>query len=296
VAPQGGAFDYGNHWAGRYSIQRIALEGVALSPAVGVQVSEKVSIGFGASIVHTTFGYEFAINRSVLPVPSDKDGQAKVTNADDIGVAGFAGLQWEYSDGGVFGVVYRSKMEVNLEGDVHITRLLPMGRERQTDIEIEWDNPQVLEIGIRQRLTDDWSLVANADWENWSEFGNNVFTFDGSTAVTIERKWQNTFKLGAGAIWKGEKQAVGFGVSYDSSPVTDRNRTMDLPLDKQVGMGFSYVRDKDKKFNWALSANLTWFGDGKVDQTIQGERIVGEFDTNYALFLAGTMTYRFGRS
>ena len=125
------------------------------------------------------------------------------------------------------------------------------------------------------------------------DFGTPCYVY---SRATIERHWQNTFKLGMGAIWKGEKQNVGFGASYDSSPVTDRNRTMDLPLDKQVGVGFSYIRDRDKKFNWALSANITWFGDGKVDQTIQGARIVGEFDTNYALFLAGTMTYRFGRS
>jgi hypothetical protein len=78
--------------------------------------------------------------------------------------------------------------------------------------------------------------------------------------------------------------------------VDDKDRTMDLPVDEQFGVGFTYVRDQDKKLNWALSANVTWFGDGKVDQVSQGERLVGEFDKNYALFLAGTLTYRFGRS
>jgi long-chain fatty acid transport protein len=220
----------------------------------------------------------------------------KITDADDTGVQGFAGLQWEYADESVFGVVYRSKMEVNLEGDVRITRLADMGRPRETDIKIEWDNPQLLEIGIRQKLGDKWYLVANADWEDWSEFSKNTFTFDGSDVAVLNRKWNNTYKLGVGAIWKGEKQDVGFGVSYDSSPVSNKNRTMDLPVDRQIAAGFSYVRDKDKKRNWALAANVTWFGDGKVNQVSQGERLVGEFDKNYALFLAATLTYRFGRS
>ncbi len=81
VAPLGGASDFGNHWAGRYIVQKIALEAVALSPSVGVQVSESVSIGFGASIVYTAFEYDFAINRNTLPVPSTKDVRSPLINA-----------------------------------------------------------------------------------------------------------------------------------------------------------------------------------------------------------------------
>jgi len=44
----------------------------------------------------------------------------------------------------------------------------------------------------------------------------------------------------------------------------------------------------------AMNVTNRW-GAGKVDQVSQGERLVREFDKNYALFLAGTMTYRFGR-
>ena len=161
VAPLGGAYDFGDDWAGRYIVQKIALEGVALSPAVGVQVSESVSVGFGASIAFTTMEYKFAINRSVLPGGLSTDGQAKITDAEDVGVQGFVGLQWEYSDGGVFGVVYRSKMDVELDGDVHITRLVDMGSPRETDIEIDWDNPQILQIGISQKLNDAWTLVVD---------------------------------------------------------------------------------------------------------------------------------------
>jgi hypothetical protein len=36
---------------------------------------------------------------------------------------------------------------------------------------------------------------------------------------------------------------------------------------------------------------LMYFGEGKVDQTAQGVRFKGEFDTNMALFLGGTLRY-----
>ena len=44
---------------------------------------------------------------------------------------------------------------------------------------------------------------------------------------------------------------------------------------------------------YALGATLIYLGDGKVDQTAQGVRFKGEFDTNYALFVDGTVRYEF---
>ena len=46
-------------------------------------------------------------------------------------------------------------------------------------------------------------------------------------------------------------------------------------------------------FDYSLGATLTYLGDGKVDQTAQDVRFKGEFDTNYALFVGGTLRYAF---
>ena len=47
------------------------------------------------------------------------------------------------------------------------------------------------------------------------------------------------------------------------------------------------------KLDYALGATLIYGGEGKVDQVTQGFRIKGEFDTNYILFLGGTIRYVF---
>ena len=48
-----------------------------------------------------------------------------------------------------------------------------------------------------------------------------------------------------------------------------------------------------KKFSYALGASVMYVGDGKVDQTAQGVRFKGEFDTNLILSLGGTVRYSF---
>ena len=48
-----------------------------------------------------------------------------------------------------------------------------------------------------------------------------------------------------------------------------------------------------KKFSYALGASVMYVGDGKVDQTAQGVRFKGEFDTNLVFSLGGTVRYVF---
>lgn len=83
-----------------------------------------------------------------------------------------------------------------------------------------------------------------------------------------------------------------FGVSYDSSPVDDDDRTFDLPVDEQLKLSAAYAW-KGSKLDFAVGATLMWAGDAKVDQTSQLVRAKGEFDENYILFLGGTLHYEF---
>ena len=82
------------------------------------------------------------------------------------------------------------------------------------------------------------------------------------------------------------------GISYDTSPVDDDDRTIDLPLDEQLKLSAAYARHGER-FDYAIGATLMYLGDGKVDQTAQGVRFKGEFDSNFALFVGGTVKYEF---
>jgi hypothetical protein len=47
------------------------------------------------------------------------------------------------------------------------------------------------------------------------------------------------------------------------------------------------------QINFALGGTFVWMGEGKMDQTAQGERFKGEFSTNHLLFLSATLNYLF---
>ena len=66
-------------------------------------------------------------------------------------------------------------------------------------------------------------------------------------------------------------------------------------MDEQIKFGFAYAKnDSDSSpYSYSIGTSVIWFGKGKIDQTAQGERTKGEFSTNYAVFLGGTLRYQF---
>ncbi len=83
------------------------------------------------------------------------------------------------------------------------------------------------------------------------------------------------------------------GISYDSSPVSNHDRTADLPIDEQFRVAAAYAKNNPIGLSYSFSTSYVYFGEGKMDQTAQDVRFKGEFDTNYLIFVAASVHYRF---
>ena len=291
---QGGGVDYGDDFVGRYSVQRAELTAIALSPSLGFKVNDRLSLGAGVSILYTRLDEDIAINPAVVPTFSGGDGQLKIEEATDWGYQPFLGMTYQLTDRALLGIVYRAEMDVNLDGDVK-TRNLP-GLIRVDSIELDWDNPQWLEAGLRYKLDDKNMMFLNAGWQEWSTFSDNTLAFSGGAldpAVTVDREWDDTWHAGIAFTHFDGGHGTSIGFSYDSSPVEDDRRTFDFPVDEIYKGSFSYFWKGDKHLDFAVGGTLYMIGDAKVDQSSQGVRAKGEFDTNYILFAGGTLRYTF---
>jgi long-chain fatty acid transport protein len=85
------------------------------------------------------------------------------------------------------------------------------------------------------------------------------------------------------------------GVAYDSSPVDDKDRTIDLPLDRQIRLGFGAEYEKREDLVLGISYVYLNAGDAEVDQTggpLTGD-IKGEFDRNAVHFFNVSARWRF---
>ncbi len=290
-APQGGGVDYGSDFAGRYGATKVELLAFGLTTALGYRVTDRLSLGAGATIMQTTLNQNIAIN-----LPNAPDGIAKVKDAKDWGVQPYAGLQYHFTDSIVLGLVYRAEFDADLEGDVKLRNLpVPVGLD--SDIKVDWTNPQWVEAGLRfgSPLDVGWGFALSGGWQEWSKFSGNQLSVNGflnggdGAVITVDRKWDDTWYAGVAAFRSSGKYLMTFGVLYDSSPVEDEHRTIDLPYDETIKISTSFGWHGKGIAAYSVGATLYLVGDSKIDQTSQGVRFAGEFDPNAILFLSGTV-------
>ena len=291
----GGGVDYGNNFVGRYATIKAQLGAIGVSPALAFRVNDRLAVGGGVSIVYTKFEQDIAINRAILPTVEGGDGRLKIEDADDVGTQPFFSLNYKPTDDLLLSVVYRAEMDVDLSGDVTVKNVaLPIGAD---SVDIDWDNPQWLEVGLKYRYSDKDTLYFNAGWQDWSEFSSNRLAFDGgrlNPVVKLNRNFKDTWHAGVAYSHRtGNGSHFSLGASYDSSPVDDDDRTFDLPFDEIFKLSGSYAWLGSKNLDFAIGGTLYLIGDAPVDMTAQGVRSKGEFDSNAVLFVGGTLRYLF---
>ena len=295
--PSGGGVNYGKDFVGRYQAQKSELAVIGISPAVAYRVNDKLSLGAGVSFLYTSMDLHVAVNQ---PGPSSSDGQIKMDELDDWAYQGFIGATYKATDRLTFGVVYRTKADTELEGDIKFKNITvpPLNEltSKFNKAQIDFTYPQLVRVGVKYKLTDDTVLMADFDWEEWSAFGDTRIGLsgDGSALQSFDRDWDDTWHLGFALAHKlSENQSITAGIGYDSSPVSDSKRTADLPADEQLRLSTSYVRKISEHLGMALGGTFLWLGEGKMDQVVQGERFKGEFSTNHIIFLSATVKYVF---
>jgi long-chain fatty acid transport protein len=285
AAVAGGGLDYGENFVGRYQAYKAALETVGVGPSLGYRINDMLSIGAGIYMLYTTFNH----------------GTVHFDDIDDISYQWTAGITFQPTDRLLFGFTYLSEADINLSGDLKTSNLQGPFQNLLGDadsITVDFDLPEAYTFGLRYKATENLTLLADTNYQRWSQFSQNNVKIDsgpgGAIVTTIDRDWKDTWHVGGALKYDfGVNHVVAMGMSYDSSVVTNRDRTADLPLDEQFRIAAAYGKNNPIGLAYSFSTSYVYFGEGKMDQTAQGQRFKGKFDTNYLIFVAASVHYRF---
>ncbi len=291
-ALQGGGVNFDDDFVGRYAATKVVLTGLGGTWSLGYEVTDRLSVGFGASAIYTTYEQNTSLNLSAQGLP---DGKLKVQDADDLGVQPIVGLQYQLSDKILFGLNYRGEYDAKLEGNLKFSRIpegVPLPRQR--NIKLDWTNPQWVDAGFRFGEPGGLILSVSGNWQQWSEFSENQIAVDaqaGNAVVKVDRDWDDTWGV---AIALGSVDYYGgwtVGAAYESSPVDDDKRTIDFAVDENWKISGAYGRRTESGRAWSVGATLQIFDDAEVDQTSQGVRFAGEFSDFYVLYAGFTYAF-----
>jgi long-chain fatty acid transport protein len=299
----GSGFDYDDSWAGRYIVQDVELITLGLTPALGYRINDWLSVGAGFSAVFAKLEQNTAIRRVL---PDSDDGRLELEDTA-WGFGGSAGILIEPRPGTRFGVVYTSPVKLAFEDVASVEnpgRLLEeLLRELELDgvtVDMEMTIPQMVVLSAYHELSEDLAILASLDWEDHSEFGKTQASLRSKTSrsFTLDRGLKDTWHASIGLQYRpAERWLVTAGFAYDSSPVSRSNRTVDLPLDRQLRGSAGVLYDLSQSVTLGLAYTYVNLGDAPLDQSgpLWG-RLQGRYDRNEIHVWALTLSWKFGEA
>ncbi len=220
----GAALDPSDGWSGRYMLQEINLLTLTANPSVAYRVNKTLSLAAGLIVTYGNLDLKLA-------APPGGMGQVEI-DGDDWTFGFNFGALFELSPQTRIGVIYVSKQDLDFSGDLEIT--LGGGPEISTSSNLEFTFPQTVRVGAYHELNDQWALLGSVGWEDWSQFDELVISV-GAGGASIPTKWRDTYKFSIGVHYRPKRDwLLQTGITYDTSPVSDGNRTADMPIDRQI--------------------------------------------------------------
>ncbi|SEN38711.1 long-chain fatty acid transport protein [Pseudomonas sp. ok272] len=294
------AADFGDSWSGRYVTQKESLVALSLVPSVAYRFNDQWSVGLGIKAMYGMLKTQAAIDRSPLGLTDRSDGQLKYSD-NTWGYGANLGVIYSPQPSTRIGLAYTSEVKFDFKDHLTVYGQGPALRRLDgLDTQLTMHVPQTVTLSLYQELDQRWALLATANWQDWSRFGDVTIDVDtsavGARATTINADYKDTYQLAFGTQYNVTPQLLwNAGIAYDTSAVSDSNRTVTVPMGDswRLATGATYALDKDTEVN--VSWVMAWLGNMPVDQskTLSGDRISGEFTNAWLQAVTGNMTWRF---
>ncbi|MGL5498240.1 OmpP1/FadL family transporter [Aeromonas sobria] len=269
--------DYGDGWDGRGYAQSAKLTGIALAPSLAYRIDSNWSVG--ASLIAMHGALESSLE--VAAIGSNPLQGREFSDSDWAYGASF-GVLYELDQHSRIGLSYFSELKWELEDQLFsqapFNRLGGLG--------VDMMIPQTVTLSGYHQLNDQWALLASANWQQWSRFGDiDVASVLGSQ--TIDMHYKDTWHVSLGTQFDVTPALrLSSGIAYDSSAVDDAHRTVTLPMGEgwRWGLGASYQLSSATKLE--ASYTLAWLGDMAVhhDGGLIRPEISGTYNNSYLNF------------
>ncbi|GGE42903.1 fatty acid transporter [Agaricicola taiwanensis] len=279
-------------WVGSYDSYSSRIFSINATPTIGYRINDWISIGAGIQ-----FQYLKADLKNFLPV--GLTNQLLDINAeDDLGIGFTAGVQLRPTPTTEVGIGFRSSVTHELDSDARLgaAPVLPFDTKLHT--------PEVVTLGVRQRIGDAFTVAGTVEWTNWSRLGTLRGEGPGAAYIpgaALPFEYDDGWFFSGGVEYQYSPEfSLRAGIGYEISPISDEDRSTRLPDSDRLWLsaGGSYNWSERLSFDLGYSF-ITALGDGDINRTVDvaglGTRalFVGETDAVTHVVSVG-IRYKFG--
>jgi len=259
-------FGLSNEWDDDYEGRYIGTSGEMLTmninPAISYRVTDRLSLAVGLDFVYLDTEIKANINQGILIDPS-LNGLVDIRqkfSGDGWGAGYNLGILFKATDRVSIGAAYRSKVKIDVEGDMSLNgvgddptlQFLFQEGNAESDIEL----PAQFTVGVATQITDALLIEVGARWEDWDVNDTQILELQnpilGETRIVQNRNWHSTWSYNIGANYKlNDNLALNCGYLYGENAVP--NETFEPIIPDSDAHLFTIGTDL-KKDAWTLSA------------------------------------------
>lgn len=245
TVPFGMGTEYDDDWAGNDHGISATILTFDLNPNFAFKLSEKFSVGFGASIQYAQADLKI---RKALKEGAPLTAESEI-DADSIAWGWNVGMMWSPTENFRVGVSYRSKIKHDAEGDFTLDRPQIAGNDIPissiTDPTAQYvlntqsfdgyatvTAPAWAMASVAWEVNDLVSLYGTFRWTDWSSFDElDITTNVPSVGGNIKNKWRDTYLGSLGMDLRlTDWWTLRGGIAYESSPIANpQTRTAIIP-------------------------------------------------------------------
>ncbi|KAA8996947.1 long-chain fatty acid transporter FadL [Affinibrenneria salicis] len=178
-----------------------------------------------------------------------------------------AGLLYEINDRHRLGFSWRSKVDIDFNGDYRndIPRAAGGTGGDWVPGELTLNLPEMWEFSAWHRVAPSWAVHYSLAYTSWSHF--QQLKASGSNGQTLFEKhegFRDAWRMALGATWfYNDDWTFRSGIAFDDSPVPADNRSISIPDQDRfwLSAGATYAINK----NASLDVGLSWMYGKKVN-------------------------------
>lgn len=245
-SPYGLGVKHDDDWPGRHNSVETQITAFDVTPTVAYKVNDRLSLAAGLQVMY----FDIKMTRAIPNVPALLE-----IEGDSFGYGGIAALSFRLLDDLTLGLVYRSEVKQEVEGDASVG---PHSFDAEGDITL----PASYSIGLNYTGIDRWNLGAVATYTGWSSYDELTMRFKmpnllGLSSASSIKDWDDVWRFGLGAEYQmNERLALQAGYVFDCDPITSAHSDYLLPPGDRhiVSLGANYALGND----WSLGVALAF--------------------------------------
>ena len=206
---------YDRNWPLVNSSQETTVESFTLNPNLSYAITDRWSVGAGIRFFY------FDFEQYSEPMPGKVFHRLKGDNR--LGDWGWqVGTRYRLLDNFAVGAVYKSMINVNVDGKSQTDGAVDRWVDASTDI----DMPESITGGFNWDMTDDWHLGSAFTWTKWSTFDTLNFNL-GGVNTPIHLNWVDTYRISVAPSWDfADDWTAMASYAYETDCTGDQDSTM----------------------------------------------------------------------